>query len=793
MIEQIYKKCLKKKPNKKDNVWLILEYDSKKDLYKPKIILEDGKTKIDGKKEYIGNWQKKGQPGGGGDFWLSEGVGKLGLDEDFYDTTKLDTELERVIRDFCTKNKTNKVKDDYVNNPKKTMIKMIEIPKQLQKQGFNFCLVNKWDAKNKDGDDIGKAPLEKGWPKKIHRMDDPILLKHIKNGGNYGVQSNNSDVIIDGISRFLVIVDFDEKEFMDKVIDKFPETFTTTSGSDKKCYHIWLASDDNKSFKIKDINKETLADFLGAGNQVIAPGSKHTSGSSYSIVKDIPIVFVPYSEIEALLKPYDKTPKKVKKPIKQYIPKGVGNDFSQKIMDSISMEDILSKLGVDTSKNPTNCPLHSSNGGKCLSWTDEVVHCFNCDGNWNKFSFVREVKNLTDKDTFDWLAGEAGMIDELEQNRKEYNESKKKEKKESKGINLDIFGRWGQAEAFYKQNPFFYDEKKIFWIWDKEDFYYKEIDEVGILNEIKKEMSVGIIESRSRNEIINVLKQVGREKIPKEIKKSWVQFKNKIYDIETEESFDATSEYFITNPILWGVGNSEDTPIIDKLFISWVGEEHKKELYELIAFCCVPSYFIHRIFFFFGSGSNGKSTFDNLLEKFLGSHNITTSSLERIEINSRFETAKFFKKLVVLMSETSEDMKKIEVIKRASGEEKIPAEMKNKNPFDFLNYAKMIIPTNEIPKASDVSDGFYRRIKIIDFPNQFLKEADVISIISKEEYENLVCKCLRIMKELWKNRIFSNDGDFSERRKRYQDRAKSIVLKFIDIKCETEDICIYSF
>ena len=103
MIEQIYEKCLKEKPNKKDNVWLILEYDNKNDLYRPKIILEDGRTKIDGKKNYIGNWQKKGQPNGGGDFWLSEGIGKLGLDEDFYDTTKLDSEIEKVIRDFCSK------------------------------------------------------------------------------------------------------------------------------------------------------------------------------------------------------------------------------------------------------------------------------------------------------------------------------------------------------------------------------------------------------------------------------------------------------------------------------------------------------------------------------------------------------------------------------------------------------------------------------------------------------------------------------------------------------------------
>jgi len=115
----------------------------------------------------------------------------------------------------------------------------MEIPKQIA--DFNFVLIG--------GD--GKQPIEKAWQKKIHKKDCPQLQEHLKNGGNYGVQSNNSTVIIDGKTYFLIILDFDTKEFQDKVIDKFPETFTTTSGSPKQCYIYGLLQIIIRHLKLK--------------------------------------------------------------------------------------------------------------------------------------------------------------------------------------------------------------------------------------------------------------------------------------------------------------------------------------------------------------------------------------------------------------------------------------------------------------------------------------------------------------------------------------------------------------
>lgn len=361
---------------------------------------------------------------------------------------------------------------------------------------------------------------------------------------------------------------------------------------------------------------------------------------------------------------------------------------------------------------------------------------------------------------------------------------KKKAKEISEAINetanlrkpAQIFSRIGQAETFIERQPLFYDRKGLWWKWNFEKYCYEIIDETDILNSILDELNLDTTTSKPKTEILNALKQVGRKNIPEDSKSCWVQFGKKIIDIETEEEFESTPKYFITNPIPFELGKRDYTPNIDKLFISWVGEEHKEELYETLSFCCVPEYFIHRIICLIGSGANGKSTFLKILKKFIGIENITSSNLEML-LKSRFEGAKLYKKLVCLMGETNfNSIKRTEFLKGATGEDTLRGEFKGKTPFDFVSCAKWIMATNSLPVTLDKTDGYYRRWKIIDFNAKFKKEKDVLSKISKEEYENLSFKCLKIMKRLYKERVFTNDGDFDSRKKRYEEKSNPVML-----------------
>ncbi|HUS50185.1 MAG TPA: phage/plasmid primase, P4 family [Candidatus Paceibacterota bacterium] len=358
-----------------------------------------------------------------------------------------------------------------------------------------------------------------------------------------------------------------------------------------------------------------------------------------------------------------------------------------------------------------------------------------------------------------------------------------------------IFTLEGQAERFNEIQPLFYDKSGMFWLWDNKEKCWKISDDIDILNMIQQTTGKDIISSKSRVEILNALKQKGRLNIPKQIKNTWVQFKNTIVDIQTGEEFKATPEYFVTNPIPYELHKERfiETPMMDKIFEEWVGEEYVKTLYEIIAYCLIPDYPIHRLFCFIGAGLNGKSCFLKLLKKFIGESNCTATELD-ILLSSRFEITRLHKKLVCIMGETNfSEMSKTSIIKKLTGQDIIGYEHKNKTPFEDENYAKILIATNNLPTTTDKTIGFYRRWLIIDFPTQFSEKKNILEEIPEEEYEILAVKSLGILKELLEKREFHNEGNIEQRMKKYEDHSDPLEKFLKEFTEEDVDGSIFKF
>lgn len=355
-------------------------------------------------------------------------------------------------------------------------------------------------------------------------------------------------------------------------------------------------------------------------------------------------------------------------------------------------------------------------------------------------------------------------------------EAQKIKKKKEKNP-LSIFtNKKTQFESFNEIQPIFYDRAGLWWLWDNEYKYWKIVDEVDILNMIDETMGIDIITSKVRTETLNSLKQYGRKQIPEEAPKSWIQFKNGIVDLDDEkiELIVPSNKYFITNPIDTNLGDSADTPTMDKVFTEWVGEKYVETLYEIIAYCLYRDYPIHRIFCFIGSGLNGKGKFFKLIENFIGLKNCSTTELDTLMI-SRFEITKLFKKLVCQMGETDfNEISKTSILKKLCGGDLIGYEYKNKTPFEDRNYAKILISTNNLPTTSDKTIGFYRRWQIIDFPNLFNEEKDILECIPKEEYENLALRCVFNLRSLLKERKFTHEGSLEDRKKNFEDKSNPL-------------------
>ena len=386
----------------------------------------------------------------------------------------------------------------------------------------------------------------------------------------------------------------------------------------------------------------------------------------------------------------------------------------------------------------------------------------------------------------------------MELNKSEYIKAKKELFGDASTIEKLIrnyYNKEDLAKQLLQIQPLYYDENKIWWAWNKEEFRWRIIDETDILNFVRELSFANTIKSKEKSEILESLKQEARMNKPKESKKTWVQFRDKIVDVLTGEEFIADSNYFITNPIPYELNKDKFflTPTIDKIFEEWVGKEYVQTLYEIISYCLIPDYFLHRIFCLIGGGMNGKSCFLNLLRKFVGEGNCCSTELDTL-LSSRFEVTRLHKKLVCQMGETNfNEINKTSLLKKLSGGDLIGFEYKNKNPFEENNYAKIIIATNNLPTTTDKTLGFYRRWLILDFPNQFSEQKDILSEIPEEEFTALATKSLIILKNLMDKKEFHNEGSIELRAKKYEDHSDPFEKFFKEFTEESFEEHIWKF
>lgn len=332
------------------------------------------------------------------------------------------------------------------------------------------------------------------------------------------------------------------------------------------------------------------------------------------------------------------------------------------------------------------------------------------------------------------------------------------------------------AQVFIARVPLIFDQNGLWWRYRFDENRWRMTDETDILRALTDQEGVKldstIPRSRTLLEAIKIEARRYCDEV-RELKPTEIVLGNCLYDINTKVEGLTGRGVFTVNPIPHKLRFTSETPTIDRLFKEWVGAEYVQTLHEIVAYCCYRDYPIHTMFFLVGGGCNGKGQFLKFLGRFLGGHNMASTSLDRL--STRFETVKLYKKLAAVMGETDFGvLAKTDIIKRLTGGDLIPYEVKGGKLFDAHNYAKVIIGTNHLPISDDDSVGFYRRCIVIDFPHQFKDGRDVVDDIPEEEYGAEARKVIDMLPTLLKRGTFTNQGSIEERRKRYVERSNPL-------------------
>jgi putative DNA primase/helicase len=172
-------------------------------------------------------------------------------------------------------------------------------------------------------------------------------------------------------------------------------------------------------------------------------------------------------------------------------------------------------------------------------------------------------------------------------------------------------------------------------------------------------------------------------------------------------------------------------PKIMKFMYEIMAPEDVEIVLDFIAYCLWRGFPFHSYLLLNGPGRNGKGTLLTLIQRFLGTENVSAESLHRL-LDNNFATAQLYRKLANIDADlNTEALKDSGTLKKLTGGDLIPVERKYLPTFYFVNYSKQIFSANTIPKTPDETDAFFARQIIINFPNQFFGDNIDYYIIDK--------------------------------------------------------------
>lgn len=209
--------------------------------------------------------------------------------------------------------------------------------------------------------------------------------------------------------------------------------------------------------------------------------------------------------------------------------------------------------------------------------------------------------------------------------------------------------------------------------------------------------------------------------------------KNGILDIIKKSLIPFNPKYIFFNKIPIKYDLEAKCEKIDKFLNSILDSQEDIEvLRESFGFLLYDDYFLEKAVMLYGNGRNGKGKLIGLMKSFLGIDNCVEISLDHLE-DDLFSMGELFKMKANLCGDISRTaLKNSGNFKKLIGRDLIAAPRKFKTRVKFVNTAKMIFSANELPITYDISNAFWERWVIIDFPYTFLPQTEIEQLPEKE-------------------------------------------------------------
>ncbi|MDK0874230.1 phage/plasmid primase, P4 family [Clostridium perfringens] len=270
-----------------------------------------------------------------------------------------------------------------------------------------------------------------------------------------------------------------------------------------------------------------------------------------------------------------------------------------------------------------------------------------------------------------------------------------------------------------------------------------------------------------------------------------VNVRNGLLDIRDMSFKEHTPSYLSTVQL-----NVEYNPQIDcpqfKKFLNEVLDCKLIPLVqEIVGYLLTTNTASQKAFVFWGPARTGKSTLLWVVEYLLlGKKNV--SNIPWQEIGDKFKTAELLGKLANVFSDLpSKSIDDTGIFKVVTGEDYLMAEKKNKNPFKFKPFARLVFSCNELPRNYvDRTEGFYRRLIIVPFNRQIEKNKidKALKYKFQREKEGILNWALEGLKRLYENNFEFSENELTDGVKKEYKRENNNVISFVEECCELDGL-----
>lgn len=300
-----------------------------------------------------------------------------------------------------------------------------------------------------------------------------------------------------------------------------------------------------------------------------------------------------------------------------------------------------------------------------------------------------------------------------------------------------------------------------------------------------------------RREVLDYMELIVDEKPAADAR--YIAFLNGVLDIVTGNLLPFNPDLVVTNQIPWNYMPDAYNELANKTLnkLSCGDQVIRSLLEECIGYCFYRRNELGKAFILTGDKSNGKSTFLDCVKAILGEQNV--SALDLKELGDRFSTSMMFGKLANIGDDIGDDFlqgSQVSIFKKVVTGNRIKAERKGQDPFEFNPYIKLLFSANDIPRMKDKTGAVLRRLVIIPFNARFSKtlpngEPDPdynpfikYELVEQSSLEYLIRLGVEGLKRILENDEFSKSEKVQQQLDEYEEENNPIIAFISDCGVE---------